>query len=282
MTPAAREIPAPSVTVIIPAHNEEAIIDACLQRLQYLKDFNDVQVIVACNGSTDSTADRVRAYPWATLVEIAQASKPAALNAGDAHARYWPRVYLDADIHLDSTAILAMAFEVRPGGALACRPSYEFYLPRASCLLRRYYRARSRTSFFGKALWGAGVFALSEVGHRRLGSFPNLTADDLHVHSLFIPNEIAVLSDETVMVPVPLTLRDTLRVGRRVRRGTNESFAPTTSQSTLVELLRSSKKPTDFLDTVTYIFIALLIRLSSITYRRHRWERDESTRQPSL
>ena len=54
-----------------------------------------MQVVVVCNGCSDDTADRARAL-GAEVLELADAGKHLALNAGDAVARGFPRVYLDA------------------------------------------------------------------------------------------------------------------------------------------------------------------------------------------
>ena len=67
-------------------------------------------MVVVCNGCHDRTAEVARQVaPLATVVEIPVASKVAALNAGDAVARYFPRFYLDADIELPVAAVRPVA-----------------------------------------------------------------------------------------------------------------------------------------------------------------------------
>ena len=93
----------PIASAVIPAHNEAAVIQRCLNAL--LNGFapGELDVVVACNGCTDDTADIVRStWPTVRLIEIAQASKPAALRAADDALSTFPRIYLDADITLPS------------------------------------------------------------------------------------------------------------------------------------------------------------------------------------
>ncbi len=81
-------------SVIIPAHNEEAVIARCLSSLLEgapSGTAEEVEVIVVCNGCDDHTAQVAREIaPRATVLEIPVASKVAALNAGDEEAAHFP------------------------------------------------------------------------------------------------------------------------------------------------------------------------------------------------
>ena len=92
--------------VIIPAHDEATVIERTLTGLKPLIRHPGVEIIVVCNGTTDDTADRARRFPGVLVVEIDDASKPAALNEGDRIATAWPRLYLDADIEVSATAVI--------------------------------------------------------------------------------------------------------------------------------------------------------------------------------
>jgi cellulose synthase/poly-beta-1,6-N-acetylglucosamine synthase-like glycosyltransferase len=75
-----------SGAIVIPAHNEAAVIARTLRSLAPLCESTEVEVIVVCNGCTDETAAIARGVRGVTVLEVAEASKTAAMNAGDEHA----------------------------------------------------------------------------------------------------------------------------------------------------------------------------------------------------
>ncbi|GAC1313617.1 MAG: glycosyltransferase [Acidimicrobiales bacterium] len=88
----------PSVTVVVPAYNEEVGIEAAVRSLA-TADYPGVEVIVVDDGSTDHTADIVAGLqlPNVRLVRQANAGKAAALNAGIALAHHDIVVTVDGD-----------------------------------------------------------------------------------------------------------------------------------------------------------------------------------------
>ncbi len=78
----------PSVTVVIPVHNESAYLPEALPRLfSELETVNaDITVVIAENGSTDTTADVVRdamsRYPTLNLLELPTPDYGAAMREG--------------------------------------------------------------------------------------------------------------------------------------------------------------------------------------------------------
>ena len=86
--------------MIIPAHNEASVIGRTLGRLDPLAPGGQVEVIVACNGRTDNTAELARGFKGVRVLDVPEPSKVAALNAADAEASRWPRLYRDADIEI--------------------------------------------------------------------------------------------------------------------------------------------------------------------------------------
>ncbi|MCP2031558.1 glycosyltransferase involved in cell wall biosynthesis [Okibacterium sp. HSC-33S16] len=270
----------PTGAILIPAHNEASVIDRTLRHLAPIAELDQVEVCVICNGCTDNTAERARKYPGVHVIEITEASKTAALNAGDAWATRWPRLYLDADIEIDPDAI-ARVFQTLSGSVPAARPLYRYDTSGASPMVRAYYRARRRMPSTRFALWGAGVYAISKTGHERFDSFPTVTADDLFVDRLFAPNEKHIVTTIPVRVRTPRTTAALLAILRRNQRGVSE-FKSASSGTSFKELVLSVRGVTSALDALAYTALAALSRAPRLNRRGSHddssWERDESTR----
>src|ERR1700722_20184841 len=115
-----------TISVVIPAHNEAAVIGRALSTLMAGAAPDELEVVVVCNGCQDDTAARAKvAAPDATVLEIAVPSKIAALNAGDEVAQHFPRFYLDADIEVDIAALRATADVLRAGPVACAAPLAE-------------------------------------------------------------------------------------------------------------------------------------------------------------
>ena len=93
-------------SIIIPAHNEAAVIERCLKSLEISAIKNKLEVYVVCNGCVDNTADLARKFEYVTVIDIPTASKIAALNAGDDAATTYPRVYFDADVLIEGDSLI--------------------------------------------------------------------------------------------------------------------------------------------------------------------------------
>jgi cellulose synthase/poly-beta-1,6-N-acetylglucosamine synthase-like glycosyltransferase len=85
------------VSVIVPAYNEQAGIDATL--ISLLNCEYPMEIIVVDDGSTDGTAAAVERYRLlgVRLIQQINAGKPAALNTGISYARGRILVLLDGD-----------------------------------------------------------------------------------------------------------------------------------------------------------------------------------------
>ncbi|MBP2411547.1 exopolysaccharide biosynthesis WecB/TagA/CpsF family protein [Arthrobacter stackebrandtii] len=285
----------PSGAVIIPAHNEAAVIARTLRPLAALAASGAVEVIVACNGCTDNTAAIAASFPGVIVLDFKTPSKTAALNAADVACTRWPRLYLDADIEVAPDAVADVFRHLGKPGALAARPSFRYETSGADRLVKAYYRARLRIPAMSEHLWGAGAYAVSLAGHARFGHFPAATADDAFVDSLFKPSEKAVLPTRPVVVRVPLHTRELYRTLRRIYRGNQQLALNTASGDAmpavpaaaqpaggtgLGKLLRSVTGPAALVDAGIYASLALAgkaTRSRSLTLGGG-WDRDESSR----
>ncbi|MFS0773795.1 polysaccharide deacetylase family protein [Sphingomonas sp. 1P08PE] len=102
----------PSVSVIIPAYNEERVIADSVARV-LASDYQGLQVIVADDGSKDGTssivAERFGADPRVTLLTLVNGGKAAALNRALLQARGEIVIALDADTQFETTTIARLA-----------------------------------------------------------------------------------------------------------------------------------------------------------------------------
>lgn len=269
----------PRCAVIVPAHNEAAVIGRTLMPLSALAESEQIELVVACNGCTDDTASRAAAIAGVKVIEAPAASKTAALNAGDAAATLWPRIYLDADVVITPRALADVTAYLNGARVSAARPAAFVDTSHSTSAVRRYYRARDRMPSLSAHLWGAGVYALSKSGHDRVGAFPDVIADDFYVDSLFAPDEKTVVATEPVIVQAPRDARALLAVFTRARRGPAQQSADT-GASTARELARSISGPRSAWDAATFAAFALRARLGARRARDHAlsWERDETAR----
>jgi cellulose synthase/poly-beta-1,6-N-acetylglucosamine synthase-like glycosyltransferase/peptidoglycan/xylan/chitin deacetylase (PgdA/CDA1 family)/spore germination protein YaaH len=102
----------PSVSVIIPAYNEERVIVSSVTRV-LASDYPAVQVIVADDGSRDATSALVRAAfaddPRVRLLTLQNGGKAAALNRALQDADGEILIALDADTQFEPQTIMRLA-----------------------------------------------------------------------------------------------------------------------------------------------------------------------------
>ena len=280
--------------MVIPAHDEAAVIGRCLDALftGFLE--GELDVVVVCNGCSDETAALARSSRHPVRVaKLRSASKPAALRWGDAAAREFPRLYLDADVVLPGPQPASCWNVSGPGRSPLGRRSNTRRAARprrcaATIALGRRFRpswVRSGVQACMGSLQPAGAAS---------APFPDVVADDLWVDRLFDEGEVEIVDSAPVVVPVPRRSRDLLRVLRRTYRGKREmAFAPDLRDSapeTVVSTLRDLGRvavvgPAAAVDAATYAAFAAGARLALALPHRggapltgEPWERDHSTR----
>jgi glycosyltransferase involved in cell wall biosynthesis len=280
---------APIGSVIIPAHNEAAVIERCLTALLAGFGPGELEVVVACNGCTDDTAQIARrSAPGVQVIDAAQASKTAAIRAAETALTAFPRLYLDADIELSSEAARQTLRALSDGPALAARPPISYDWSGSALLVRSYYRARSRMPAVLNSVWGAGVYGLSATGRARFGEYPDVVGEDLFVDRQFARPEIAIVSAPPVVVRVPRTTGDLVRILRRTYQGKRErtgdaapdggAGAPTAGLAARDLLRVALRHPGRGLDAAVYAGLAILARLTLVVSAPTGWERDNSSR----
>lgn len=103
--------PLPNITVLIPAHNEEVVIEEKIRNTVALNyPSNKLQILIISDGSTDRTCEIVRSFPALQnlcLVEIPKrGGKANALNIGLEHATGEIIVFSDSSIIMEKDSFL--------------------------------------------------------------------------------------------------------------------------------------------------------------------------------
>jgi hypothetical protein len=281
-------------SVVIAAHNEAAVIGACLDSLLADSASGDLDITVVPNGCTDTTAEVAEAR-GVRVMEIETASKPAALNAAEAVAVGFPRVYIDADIVVSGADIRnvcrALAKDhVSGAGWLAAVPHRQLDLDGRPWPVRAYFAISSRHPAFQTGLFGRGMIAISEAGHARIDRFPDMVADDLFLDSLFTEAEKVCVDTVVAVVAAPLRTRALVHRLARVRRG-NAAMRTAGASGTLGINVRPPQRMAWLRDVVlrqprlapagvAYVVISVVAALLAKRSLEEdtTWERDESTR----
>ncbi|RJF78733.1 glycosyltransferase family 2 protein [Rhodopseudomonas palustris] len=277
---------ASAFSVVIPAHNEESVLARCLDALLAGAKPGELEIVVAANGCTDRTVEIARSYSdRVILVEVAEASKHAALNAGDRAASVFPRVYLDADITVSAAAVQSVIDEMQRTGALVGAPRAVIDLDGCSPIVRSFYRVWCETPWFTDNLVGSGIYVLSAAGHARLGSFPAITNDDQYVHDLFASGERATSNAHQFLVRPPRTLAGLVKRRTRTLLGQREldrrfgQLPGRARRIAMLELLR--RRRVSVSDLLVYALIAKMAAFAAARKQQrgdHSWERDETSR----
>lgn len=284
-------------TIIIPAHNEEAVIARCLTTL--LADAPDAgrlaQIIVAANGCNDQTVSIAReTAPDALVLDIPEGSKTKAMNAAGAKALSHPRIYLDADVQVSYRSLEALAKVLQQPGVMAASPELRMDLSHSNWLVRAYYRVWLTQPYVKRAMVGSGCFGISREGYEAVGDFPPITGDDIWVHSRFAVTERRNVSEDEAGNPVFFTVSpprraiDQIRVETRRRLGNEEVLSQYPSphyrgSNRAGDLKAALKNGASRTDVVIYLTIKAIARLrgrwTKWRGRKITWERDLAARE---
>jgi glycosyltransferase involved in cell wall biosynthesis len=276
------------ISVVIPAHNEERVVGRLLDGLLADADAEEFDIVVVSNGSGDGTVSVAAQRAGVRVLEIEDASKHLALLAGDGAATGFPRLYVDADVELDTASARALGEALSTDGVLAVAPSRDLRLDSSAWAVRAYYQVWDRLPTVRDGLHGRGVLGVNEAGFARIADRPELIGDDLFLHSRFAPTERRVVPDSHSVVRGPRTVGDLIRRRTRAAQantqlGTRTSGETVTTGSSGRELVRLARsEPTLWPSLAVFITVTLVARIRAWWLRRRGsagvWLRDESSR----
>jgi hypothetical protein len=277
------------ITIIIPAYNEHAVIGCLLRQLMPTTNTGDVEIIVVANGCIDDTAKIAASFgPPVRVLTSPTASKRDALTVGDREACGFPRIYIDADVELEYSGIWALSSALETDGVLAALPVRVVDVADSTWPVRWYYDIWNRVPTVQSGLFGRGVVAVNETGHRRITELPPLLADDLAASLAFADSERVIVPEARVIVHAPRTLRDHLRRRMRVANGVIQlehtpgapEMVARTRLRDLVAIIKC--EPRCAPQMMIFLVVTLIVRfMSRRSVRKHgylTWFRDESSR----
>jgi glycosyltransferase involved in cell wall biosynthesis len=282
-------------SVVIPAHNESAVIERTLRSILANRAERVVQVVVVANGCTDDTADRARAVAREAhegveieVIDTPIGNKIHALNLGDRAAKFFPRAFLDADIEM-SPDLLRQVAEVfdRDPQARIVAPDVRYSYPGKNPFLAGYYDLWQSLPYVKRNTMARGFYAIDAKLHERFVEFPQLTADDKFIRNLTTPDERRLVSGSYTKVHLPETLNDLLKVKTRWTFGNLElaERKPELNVNDKGEHDGAAKfvlaRPWLWVHLPMFFYVYWYTRRAAtkkLREKRSGWERDQSTR----
>lgn len=273
------------VSLIIPAHNESAVIGRCLAQIQQSTHAMDLEIIVVCNGCSDNTAEVARAAaPTAIVLDLEQAGKVHALNAGVEAATGNVYAFLDSDLQIEGRDVLALCRKLLAADMMGACGRMHLSTVGSAWIVRKYYQAWQLGPYFNTGKFG-GFFALQKDVVARLFPLPEMTSDDEYIRRIIAPDQILFDPEICFTAQAPTSLRALMAVRRRVLRGNRQLRAhgmASPGMSTSRELLRkASGQPSLWPAIAVFVAVSVWVRLQSTRQKSTavRWERDETSRQ---
>jgi acetyltransferase-like isoleucine patch superfamily enzyme len=277
---------------VIPAHDEEAVLVRSLRELLAGTRPGEWHVMVVSNGSSDGTAAVARRFALDTghaveVLEVAEASKIAAVRLGLAFTPPGVRVVLDADVGLGAETLRALVDALVDAGEaarLGC-PQMEVDTARSARLVQAYYRTWTALPYVRRTMVGSGVYALTDAAVRRLGRLPEVINDDGWVRRSFSSAE-RIMTPGAFTVTAPRTVTALVRRRARIAIGNRDLTAqlgPDPDGNGLRALVHAVRdRQVDPIDAGAYAVVGALSEglagWRRLTGRRATWSTDTTTR----
>lgn len=273
-----------AISVIVPVHDEGALIAKTAQTLLAGLPQN-TQIIFACNGCRDDSASKLRSIvgPRGLILELAYPNKAKAIAEAERHASAFPRFYIDADVAITGEEITKLADALATGDLDLVSPRLVFDQTGSS------WSARAVNSIWLSLPHGStegfhAVLGVSARGRAAWGELPNIMADDTFISSHIDPAGKAIVSDVSVVVRPPRTLRSFIRVRERWLRGdrqlTGMGITIPKTEGQARSLIRLALRDGRALPVLIYIVARLAAEALAILPMRSRgtWYRDRTSR----
>ena len=272
-------------TIIVPAHNEASVIQACLDSI--ISQAGVDKIIVACNGCTDNTVNIVQDnYPSIQCLDIVTPSKTNALNEAEKHIVSFPVYYLDADTRISDGAITAITKHLANNKILLAAPTPIIDTSASSWLVKQYYKIWLKLPYISDGVIGTCSFIMSEEGRKRFEVFPDIINDDGFVRCCFESHERENIAGAKIYIKAPKTLYSLIKIKTRARLGNMQldasNLCARPKQANYSNTMKEKLLSKQFIPTTVYIIIALIIIVRAAqqfkTLDSYTWEKDLTSR----
>jgi glycosyltransferase involved in cell wall biosynthesis len=275
-------------TLIIPAHNEAAVIQRCLDSL--IDQQNVSQIIVACNGCTDNTVDIVRKnyghIAKLMCLDIAKPSKTNALNEAEQHIADFPVFYIDADTKISTDAISTISQQMQEQQIHLSAPTPIINTEQSSWFVKQYYKTWQTLPYIKAGVIATCSFVVSEEGRQRFEKFPDVINDDGYIRCQFKANEISNIKGSEIYIQAPKNLFSLIKIKTRARLGNMQlnrlGLCTHPAEKAYASSMKSKLFSKDFVATIVYYSIAIIIRLRAARQyskiNQYTWEKDDTSR----
>jgi glycosyltransferase involved in cell wall biosynthesis len=280
-----------ATSIVIPAHNEEAVIARTLDSILRDARAGEFAIYVVCNGCEDATAEIAEGYPDVHVIELAVASKSSALNTGDQCAGdIFPRIYLDADVTITTDSLRRVVDVLDVPEPRAAAPKLIVRTQARPPVVRGFYHTFVRLPWVTQNMVGSGFYGLSRAGRERFSTFPELINDDQMVRTLFTDKERQAVPYATFTIEAPHSTRALIMAKARVITGVTEmaevqqAAAPEAKKKRggSIPFLVLMRDPRNWLPLCSYALVRVSAR--AIMYSRRLrgaaldWGQDRTTR----
>jgi glycosyltransferase involved in cell wall biosynthesis len=272
-------------TVIIPAHNEAAVIAQCLDSIVG-QDFVE-SIIVACNACADNTADIVKNYEKVRCLEIVKASKTNAINEAEKYITSYPVFYIDADTYLEPGAIQDIIRVMAKNSLLLAAPTPIVNISSSSWLVRGFYRVWLNLPYIKEGVVATCSYVITREGRERFSCFPEVISDDGFVRGHFEVFEMANISSSYIHINAPKDICSLIKIKTRARLGNIQllslGISPVSHAGKYKAVPFHKWLTFSPIDLLFYILIQFIIRFRAARQFKHvdkyKWESDNSTRE---
>jgi len=279
------------LSIIIPAYNEERLINITLKYLLKDNNLKDCEIIIVCNGCVDNTFTVVSKYVESqfnlsitrniifTVLDTPIRSKTNALNIGINSAKSGNIIFIDADIHITGTDVNTLISNLSDENPLSVSPKIQFDFNESSFFVRVFYKVSSQ-SFYNQYYRLSNVIALSAEGRKRLGVLPEVIADDEYIRRQFLVEEYKIIKNIHFEFKCPKNLKNLLQVLTRVERGNLQLNSLGYYDKNKAKISGFPKRVWLFFPAFILIKVIAKIR-AQWQFKKgmvKQWERDESNR----